>query len=119
LTGSALKEFQERWHLDPKFDISNSESDIFSSDNVVASGISATTRRILFCWKEKKTRKQILTEAIESTSHFSKEKIKKLKGASDIQVGFEIMHLFIIDLLGYVFVDLHSCVCAKYLNSCK
>jgi hypothetical protein len=115
LTGSAKKEFQERWHLKPEFDIPNSESDIFSSDNVVASGMSATMRRILFCWKEKKTRKQILTEAIESTSQFSKQKIEKLKVASDIQVGLEIMHLFIIDLLGYVFVDLHSCMLCEIL----
>jgi hypothetical protein len=103
LTGSAKREFQEQWQLDPKLNTSNRESSMFISDNVVPSGMSAAVRRILFFWKEKKkTRKQILTEAIEATSQFSKQKIKKLKGASNIQVGLEIMHLFIIDLLGYV-----------------
>jgi len=55
---------------------------------------------MLFCGKVKKTRKQALAEIIEDVSAMSKEKIKKLQLASDEQVGLEIMHLFIIELLG-------------------
>jgi hypothetical protein len=100
LHGAAKKEFQERWDLDLEYDVSDQQSNMFGSDNIVPSGISANVRKMLFCAKENRTRKLILSEAIEATSQFSKERIRKLKVASNAQIGLENLHLFIIDLLG-------------------
>jgi len=100
LDGSLKKDFQERWALVPNYDGFNTQSGMFASDDVVSSGTSASIRGMLFCGKVKKTRKQALAEIIEDVSAMSKEKIKKLQLASDEQVGLEIMHLFIIELLG-------------------
>ena len=100
LNGDSKSEFQERWGFAPEYDALDNQSNVFGSDNEVVSGISAKIRSVLCSRNENKTRKHILSKAIEETSQFSKEKITKLKVASDMQVGLEIMHLFIIDLLG-------------------
>lgn len=101
LTGDERIEFQERWGFDSEYDTLNSESSIFKEDNVIPAGVADKIRNHLyFCFTRRRTRRQILSEAIDETYHFSNEKIRKLKVASDIQVGLEIMHLFIIDLLG-------------------
>ena len=100
LTGQAKSEFQERWGFEPAYDSSDSESNIFGSEHDVPAGISLKIRSKLCCNKEIKTRRHVLSMAIDETSQMSTEKISKLKLASDMHVGLEIMHLFIIDLLG-------------------
>ena len=100
LTGQAKSEFQERWGFESGYDSADSESNIFGSDHDVPSGISLKIRSKLCCNNERKTRKHVLSEAIGEISQMSTEKISKLKLASDMHVGLEIMHLFIIDLLG-------------------
>ena len=102
LTGQAKKEFQERWGFDSGYNsFANNDSNIFGSDDDVATTLSIIKiRRKLCCNKEVKTRKHVLSGAIEEASQASTEKISKLKLASDMHVGLEIMHLFIIDLLG-------------------
>ena len=111
LTGHAKSEFQKRWGFDSGYDSSDSESNIFGSEHDVPTGISLNIRRKLCCHKHMKTRKHLLLEAIVETSQISTDKIGKLKRASDMHVGLEIMHHFIIDLLGYA----PSCdVCVVY-----
>jgi hypothetical protein len=98
LNGPAKTEFQERWGIKSAVD---NQAEMFGSDDeAVPSGIFFKIWNKVCFWKKKKTREQILSEAILETSQSSNEKIKKLKVAPDIQVGLEIMHLFIIDLLG-------------------
>lgn len=102
LSAVAKREFQKRWGFVPDYDASGSQSDIFGSDDGINSGVSAKMRNALCLKKRINSRQQILSNAIEETCQFSDEKIKKLKVATDIQVGLEIMHLFIVDLLGLV-----------------
>jgi hypothetical protein len=101
LQGPARKDFEERWGLD---------ADSYSAGNQpnpdvvpVQSRMSAKWKRSLCCSKQHNRntrRKQIISSAIEKTTQVSNEKIHKLRIASDLQVGLEVMHLFIIDLLG-------------------
>ena len=96
LSGEARADFQERWGAGLEYDASDKQA----TNRSVPSGISAKIRRKLSWGKDKTTRTQVLSAAIEETSHISNEKIAKLKIAPDIHVGLEIMHHFIIDLLG-------------------
>ena len=101
LSGPAKVDFQERWGVDSHYDPSDNQSNMFGSSHDVPSGISSKLRRKLSCRQgSKKTRDVVLAKAIAEASQFSNEKIAKLKIASDMQVGLEIMHFFIIDLLG-------------------
>ena len=117
LSGEAKREFQKRWGFAPEYDALDSQSNIFGSDREVVSGISAKMWSTLCSSQnENKTRKQMLSKAIKEASQFSNEKIQKLKLASDIQVGLEIMHLFIIDLLGLVpdFILILNMLCNRH-----
>ena len=101
LSGDDQCEFQERWGFDPSYGGTSNHSDIFGCTQEVTSGVSSKVRRILSCCqKENQTRQDILSKAMKETARFSNDKINKLKLASDVQIGLEIMHLFIIDLLG-------------------
>ena len=100
LSGVEQIEFQERWGFDAKYDSLDSHSNIFGSDQEAPSSIAAKIMKNLPCFRSNTTRRMVLTEAIEETCHISNEKMNKLKVASDMHVGLEIMHLFIIDLLG-------------------
>jgi hypothetical protein len=109
LSGPAKVDFQERWGVDSHYDASDTQSNMFGSSHDVSSGISSKLRRKLSCGKgSKKTRDVVLAKAIAEASHFSNEKIAKFKIASDMHVGLEIMHFFIIDLIGWVVM---CCVC--------
>jgi hypothetical protein len=46
-------------------------------------------------------RERLITQAIAEANSQANEKEKKLKVATDMQIGLEILHLFIIDLLGW------------------
>jgi hypothetical protein len=94
LQGSAKNEFQERWGLDPVALEAKRK-------NLVPSGVARTMRAWLGgVFLNPITRQDVLTAALEDSVKLSKDKIRKLKIATDIQVGLEVMHLFIIDLLG-------------------
>lgn len=97
LSGSAKAEFQGRWGLDPGHDALNPQSpSLFDADNVV----SLRSKRNSLCGRKLHTRRRLVSEAMATASRHAEEKVKKLKTATDIHVGLEIMHLFIIDLLG-------------------
>jgi hypothetical protein len=103
LTGPDKIDFDARWGCDSEFYEAlehQNQTSVFHSDHDVPSGIAAKIRNKLFFCKAYRTRKRILSDTIEETRQLSKEKIKKLRVASDMQVGLEMMHLFIIDLLG-------------------
>lgn len=103
LNGPAKKEFQSRWGVNFDYD-DNYESNtaIFGvSDHEIASGMSSNLKFKLPCRKTlRKSQRDILSEAIKETCQYSSEKYGKLKVVSNVQKGLEIMHLFIIDLLG-------------------
>lgn len=102
LHGAERIEFQERWGFDSDADIFQNELNLHGGSNqhVVSSGVSAKLRLQLCCQSRRTSRKRVLSKAIEDATQATNEKIHKLKIASDMQVGLEIMHLFIIDLLG-------------------
>ena len=52
------------------------------------------------------TRKDMLLNAMTEVEKESERKVVKLSVAPDSHIGLEIMHLFIVDLLGYVFAQL-------------
>lgn len=96
LDGPAKVEFEKRWGLD-------ADSEHLVQD-LVPSGVTAKLR-LLFCCESQSqsrttSRKEIFRMAIEETVEFCDAKIRELKICTDIQVGLEVMHLFIIDLLG-------------------
>lgn len=102
LDGHEKIEFQERWGLDS----SQEEVDglpCFRDSSVrgVPSGVSASGRRNLCSRRrQEESRAGVLSRAMEETTALAQVKISKLRIAPDIQVGLEVMHLFIIDLLG-------------------
>lgn len=113
LSGHAKAEFQARWGCDSHQHDSQHEAGdsqrnthIFgSAKHEVPSGRSAKLRGVyksMSCWEteSKRTRKLILSQAMEETSQLSRDKLSKLEVASDMHVGLEIIHQFIIDLLG-------------------
>lgn len=107
LDGYTKAEFQDRWGLDVQYSaldpqssmFGRGESDFDSTDDV---SVPAFGGRMICCAKRapKQSRKCLLSSAITKVAQDSREKVRKLKTATDVQIGLEIMHLFIIDLLG-------------------
>lgn len=94
LQGSAKIEFQERWGLDGDVDEANVHE-------LVPLGVPAKLRNVIFGrLLNPTTRKDVLLEALTESVEEANDKISKLKVATDVQVGLEVMHLFIMDLLG-------------------
>lgn len=98
LNGNAKQDFVARWGL---MESSASSHGARYPSLDIASGISANARRFLHgCSRRDITRQEIHSRAMEDSKRILEQKMSKLRLASDIQVGLEVMHLFIIDLLG-------------------
>ena len=95
LSGASKEEFQERWGLNPAFNGSDSYSYLFTEDLDVSSGMSTWG-----CCRRKLTRRQKVLAALVEADRQANEIHKKLKTATNMHLGLEIIHLFIIDLLG-------------------
>ena len=92
-------EFQVRWGLNSS--AYDDIDDMFGSvEHNIPSGYSNKVRKKMTCWKTKKSRKLVLSKAKGETSQLSCERIRKLTAASDMHTGIEIIHQFIVDLLG-------------------
>ena len=106
LVGDAKKEFEDRWGIKVNSGGSSDtdgQSNPLGYDQAVAAETTSKLKTFFRCLQRRVVpRKVTLSAAIDETTDVSLEKIKKLKMASDAQVGLEIMHYFIIDLLGYV-----------------
>jgi hypothetical protein len=89
LSGEMKREFVERWGLEES---TGGSHGAMYPDLVVPSGIGCSKRHV--------SRQVTISRTLEETKKISGHKISKLRMASDIQVGLEVMHLFVIDLLG-------------------
>jgi hypothetical protein len=93
LQGEAKIEFEERWGFGTDFYMSDIERAITSRERRGSMGVIERQAR-------DDARKDVLSRAIEITTITSNEVIAKLKIVADVHVGLEIMHVFIMDLLG-------------------
>jgi hypothetical protein len=96
LQGEPKVEFEERWGLNPEFYQSDSERAITSLQLLPEAPV-VNRRGEERCAD---SRKDAMSRAIEATTKESKGMISRLKIVPEAQVGFEIMHVLIIDLLG-------------------
>ena len=92
LNDSAKKEFQDRWGVVP---VANNEH-----HELVPCGLPLKRRRAVAKNDKPVGRRLELSTAMDEASTISKTMIAKLRTAPDNHVGMEIMHMFIIDLLG-------------------
>lgn len=51
-------------------------------------------------WTQLKSTSEIIKKELGYVRDVSESKIKKLEYASDVQIGMEILHYFVLDLLG-------------------
>ena len=86
------REFRERWGFVPN------SSDVWKSKSRQRRIKTCTISSI--CGTHHSTRKDILSEELTKVERESEREIAKLSIAPDSHIGLEIMHLFIIDLLG-------------------
>ena len=86
------REFRERWGFVPN------SSDVWKSKSRQRRMKTCTISSI--CRTHHSTRKDILSEELTKVERESEREIAKLSIAPDSHIGLEIMHLFIIDLLG-------------------
>ena len=86
------REFRERWGFVPN------SSDVWKSKSRQRRTKTCTISSI--CGTRHSTRKDILSEELTKVEKESEREIAKLSIAPDSHIGLEIMHLFIIDLLG-------------------
>ena len=102
LRGSEKIEFQNRWGIDFESDNQNALTLFRKSTNDVVAGVHSSKSGNWRCrpTKHQDPRAAVLDRAIKQTVASAKHRISKLKIASDVHVGLEVMHLFIIDLLG-------------------
>lgn len=106
LSEEAKSEFMTSWGLRVGHDVGcdRDSSGVFVDDHMVKSGVTAvsSSRRGGWCGgaNSATSRRQVLSAAIDQTAQEARDKIKKLTLATDAHVGLEIMHLFIVDLLG-------------------
>jgi hypothetical protein len=89
LSGEMKREFVDRWGLEES---TGGSHGAMYPDLVVPSGIGCSKRHV--------SRQVTISRTLEETKIFSNRKMLKLRLATDIHVGLEVMHLFIIDLLG-------------------
>jgi hypothetical protein len=89
LSGEMKREFVDRWGL---VESTGGSHGAMYPDLVVPSGIGCSKRHV--------SRQVTISRTLEETKIFSNRKMLKLRLATDIHVGLEVMHLFIIDLLG-------------------
>lgn len=92
LEGTEKVEFLERWGLQIT---SNHDEHAIP---VVTSRLEACS--CLTIANRDKPHREVLANMLKNVAEFSSEKINELKVATDVQVGLEVMHYFIIDLLG-------------------
>lgn len=90
LEGIEKQEFLQRWGL-----WNESHGDVSSGMSSMFRNIFSSKRSGQDC-----SRKELLEKALAEVTEFSEDKIRELQIATDVQIGLEIMHCFIIDLLG-------------------
>eukprot|EP00603_Paraphysomonas_imperforata_P009834 CAMPEP_0114468378 /NCGR_PEP_ID=MMETSP0104-20121206/10145_1 /TAXON_ID=37642 ORGANISM="Paraphysomonas imperforata, Strain PA2" /NCGR_SAMPLE_ID=MMETSP0104 /ASSEMBLY_ACC=CAM_ASM_000202 /LENGTH=988 /DNA_ID=CAMNT_0001641949 /DNA_START=315 /DNA_END=3278 /DNA_ORIENTATION=- len=110
LSDHAKMIFVEHWGFDPETQSWHAGSGsaeqkantVHPSDNlsVHPPGVSLSQRLLRCCSKKEETREKVLTQAIARASAEAKKNAKRLQLAPDLQIGLEILHIFIIDLLG-------------------
>ena len=81
LRTSELEEFDRQWGIDP-------------------TGEFVREERLGFCIQIKAGARETIAKEIDSVKKMTLQKIDKLKLATDEHTGLEILHLFILDLLG-------------------
>lgn len=68
--------------------------------SVDPTGEFATRRQKFLCMGRGMNTAELIKKEINYVLNETKEKQKKLRFATDIQIGLEILHLFVLDLLG-------------------
>jgi hypothetical protein len=92
LEGAEKVEFLERWGLQITSDHDEHAMPVVTSRLKACSCLTIANRD--------KPHREVLANMLKNVAEFSSEKINELKVATDVQVGLEVMHYFIIDLLG-------------------
>ena len=93
LSGASRVEFQRRWGIDDGMD----ENSVKLTGYRVPCGETSKVR-IMRSMKRNKKRK--LKKMIAASSATADDKVHELRNATNVHIGLEILHLFIIDLLG-------------------
>jgi len=101
LSGAEKVEFQGRWGISGMSEGEDGLSAFRESAHDVSFGSrSSLSSKLCGRGKRQKCRAQELAGAIQETASSGQEKLSKLKLAMNVHIGLEVMHLFIIDLLG-------------------
>jgi hypothetical protein len=81
LKNSEQEDFDNHWGVDPTGEFSQQISTFWG-------------------FKYRRNAKKIIMNELKSTMVESDSKLDKLRLASDLQVGLEILHMFVLDILG-------------------